>query len=217
MAAQEIITLLEGTPQLMAPQTGNTYSAPRTVTITPETNTKALVLTGGTVTASNPTVDITQTFNNGAVNFTGFKANFTNTASAGYLMFDWQLAGSSKLSFDGTTLLCASSIKAGTNLQAATSIWGNTNSSTFNLGSSADVELAWIAAGIIKLSNGSTGAGVIRLNPVTVASLPSAATAGNGARAHVTDALAPTFGSSVTGLGAVSTPVYSDGAVWRVG
>jgi hypothetical protein len=50
-----------------------------------------------------------------------------------------------------------------------------------------------------------------------VADLPSAAVSGSGARAFVTDALSPTFGATVAGGGAVPTPVYSDGAVWKVG
>lgn len=51
----------------------------------------------------------------------------------------------------------------------------------------------------------------------TVATLPSASTAGAGARSHVSDASAPTFGATVAGGGAVSTPVYSDGTNWKVG
>jgi hypothetical protein len=51
----------------------------------------------------------------------------------------------------------------------------------------------------------------------TVATLPSAATSGAGARAFATDALGPTFGSTVVGGGAVFTPVYSDGTNWKVG
>lgn len=51
----------------------------------------------------------------------------------------------------------------------------------------------------------------------TVATLPSAATSGAGARSFVTDALVPTFGATVAGGGAVATPVYSDGTNWKVG
>jgi hypothetical protein len=51
----------------------------------------------------------------------------------------------------------------------------------------------------------------------TVSTLPSAVTAGVGARAFVTDALAPTFGATVVTGGAVATPVYSNGTVWKVG
>jgi hypothetical protein len=55
------------------------------------------------------------------------------------------------------------------------------------------------------------------LTNYTVATLPSAATSGVGARSFVTDASAPTFGSTVAGGGAVAIPVYSDGTNWKVG
>jgi hypothetical protein len=51
----------------------------------------------------------------------------------------------------------------------------------------------------------------------TVATLPFAVDAGKGARAFVTDALAPTFGATVVTGGAVAVPVYSDGTNWKVG
>lgn len=51
----------------------------------------------------------------------------------------------------------------------------------------------------------------------TVSGLPSASTAGAGARAVVTDATATTFASTVTGGGANTVPVYSDGTNWVVG
>ena len=51
----------------------------------------------------------------------------------------------------------------------------------------------------------------------TVTTLPSAVTSGKGARAFVSDALAPTFGATVVTGGAVATPVYSDGTNWKVG
>jgi hypothetical protein len=55
------------------------------------------------------------------------------------------------------------------------------------------------------------------LTNYTVATLPSAVDSGVGARSFVTDALAPTFGVTVAGGGAVATPVYSDGTDWKVG
>ena len=55
------------------------------------------------------------------------------------------------------------------------------------------------------------------LTNYTVATLPSAVTSGKGARAFVTDALAPAFGSTVVTGGAVAVPVYSDGTNWKVG
>jgi hypothetical protein len=55
------------------------------------------------------------------------------------------------------------------------------------------------------------------LTNYTVLGLPFASVAGTGARAFVTDALAPVFGSVVATGGAVAVPVYSDGTNWRVG
>jgi hypothetical protein len=51
----------------------------------------------------------------------------------------------------------------------------------------------------------------------TVATLPSAATSGAGARAFVSDANATTFASTVAGGGANKVPVYSDGTNWKIG
>ena len=56
--------------------------------------------------------------------------------------------------------------------------------------------------------------------PVTVATLPAAATAGAGARHFVTDstvAASGNFGAAVTGGGSNIVPVYSDGTSWRIG
>jgi hypothetical protein len=55
------------------------------------------------------------------------------------------------------------------------------------------------------------------LTNYTVATLPSAATSGKGARSFVTDALGPTFGATVVTGGAIAVPVYSDGTNWKVG
>ena len=63
-----------------------------------------------------------------------------------------------------------------------------------------------------------TASGVLPpLTNYTVATLPSAATSGKGARSFVTDALAPAFGATVVTGGAVAVPVYSDGTNWKVG
>jgi len=55
-------------------------------------------LTGGTVTASAPLVDATQTWNSAATVFTGVRFNVTDTASsASSLLMDLQVGGSSRL------------------------------------------------------------------------------------------------------------------------
>ncbi len=60
----------------------------------------------------------------------------------------------------------------------------------------------------------------VKTPSTTVANLPSAATAGAGARMLVTDASGPTFNSFqaiVVGGGPYIVPVYSDGTNWRMG
>ena len=57
----------------------------------------------------------------------------------------------------------------------------------------------------------------VKTPSTTVASLVSAATAGAGARAFVTDATATTFMSTVAGGGSNKVPVVSDGTNWLIG
>jgi hypothetical protein len=59
--------------------------------------------------------------------------------------------------------------------------------------------------------------GFSKINGMTVASLPSASTAGAGAKMFVTDANATTFASTVAGGGSNDVPVYSDGTNWKIG
>lgn len=56
-----------------------------------------------------------------------------------------------------------------------------------------------------------------KIPATVVGSLPSAATAGAGARMFVSDATAQVFGATLTGGGSIATPVYSDGSAWRCG
>lgn len=61
--------------------------------------TLPLIGTGRTVTVSTPLLDLTQTWNAGAVTFTGLKLNVTNTASAAAsLLLDLQVATVSQFS-----------------------------------------------------------------------------------------------------------------------
>lgn len=83
------------------------------------------------------------------------------------------------------------------------------------------MSLAWSSnVAIMKPQNAGTGSARLFV-PVTgatvVASLPSAATMGAGARSFVTDALTPVFGATVANGGAAKVPVVSDGTNWLVG
>lgn len=69
----------------------------------------------------------------------------------------------------------------------------------------------YAAAGVTKLN------GPVIVSPgYTVATLPSTAATGMviGARAYVTDALAPTFLGTLTGGGVIVTPVFYNGSAW---
>lgn len=60
--------------------------------------TGSTALTGATVTAASPVLNMAQTWNNAAVTFTGLKANITDTASnAASLLMDLQVGGASIL------------------------------------------------------------------------------------------------------------------------
>ena len=66
------------------------------------------------------------------------------------------------------------------------------------------------------LAAGGNGS-YVQTPSMTVTNLPSAATAGAGARAFVTDATATTFLSTVAGGGSNKVPVVSDGTNWLIG
>jgi hypothetical protein len=76
---------------------------------------------------------------------------------------------------------------------------------------------------IIDTSGNTTLSGILTIGsytiqtPITVASLPAAATGNQGARYFVSDATATTYASVVAGGGANIIPVYSDGTNWRIG
>lgn len=57
----------------------------------------------------------------------------------------------------------------------------------------------------------------VRVPAVAVSALPAAATAGNGARATVSDATVNTFHALAVGGGSNIVPVFADNGVWRIG
>lgn len=65
--------------------------------------------------------------------------------------------------------------------------------------------------------SGSVTTSILNLITTDVGNLPSAVTAGAGAKAFVTDANTVTFYNAVGGGGANGAPVFSDGTIWRVG
>lgn len=126
---------------------GDTMSGPLLITnalgvagTTFAVNTNSLVAQGGNVgvgiatpdaklrvlqdviTDPQPALSVSGTWNDGADTFYGAVFNFTNTASAIGFLFDFQLAGSSKLSLDKSSVLrAAGNILGSGNIQAGTS------------------------------------------------------------------------------------------------
>jgi len=92
-----------------------------------------------------------------------------------------------------------------------------------NIAAGADTAMRRSAAGVVAIDNGTAGtyrdliARNVRTDPVAFASLVAAATAGNGARAMITNCSHATFGTAADGGGSTKVPVYSDGASWLVG
>lgn len=140
MASWEIVALNTTTPQLMAPQSGDTYSLPR-----------PLVGAVGTFTTSTPVLDLSQTWNAGGVTFTGMKLNVTDTASAsGSRLIDLQVGGVSQIF--GTKMgafVTTGSINSGGNMRLTT------DAGVYSIGASSDVILNRDAANTLALRNGT--------------------------------------------------------------
>jgi len=84
------------------------------VGVTYDATNRALTLGGATVTTSNPVLNLSQTWNAGAVAFTGLKFNVTNTASAaGSLLADLQVGGTSGFSIDKAGIVTGGALNSG--------------------------------------------------------------------------------------------------------
>jgi hypothetical protein len=112
--------------------------------------------TGAIITTSQPLIDVSQTWSNGAVTFTGAKISVTDTASAAAsLLLDTQVGGTSvfRIRKDGSLYLNATSSRLyqyngagrwtftdGSNTNA---IWMQVNDSPLALGLASNVRLTW--------------------------------------------------------------------------
>ena len=130
LATQRAVRVMAPTYAFVAASTITTAAtlavsgAPVAGTFATLTNTWALwVQSGGsrfdagTITAAQPTIDSTATWNAGAVTFTAVRHNVTDTASAaGSILFDLQLGGTSRFNVDkfGNTTLAQGVITTGT-------------------------------------------------------------------------------------------------------
>lgn len=204
----------------------------------------ALNVGGKTVTTDAPVINLSQTWNSATTTFTGLKLNVTNTASAaGSNLLDLQVGGVSKLGVEpggaiaggnnafvirtfGTNnfdIFQGSSRKfqvrtTGVRICRGTSIaWAN---STTDTNVNPDTGLKRDSAGVVKVTDGFSGTGYLKLIPTTVSALTAAATVGAGTKAFVTDSantLSSHHGQTVAGGGSNFVPIYSDGTNWIVG
>ena len=193
----------------------------------------ALDFATGSITTSRPSINITQTWNAGAVAFTGLRMNITKTAAAANsLLIDLQKGGSSLLSVreDGllgfTAALSAHHyLSVGlTEFSDTTRLCWSSSSVPYGL---ADVGFSRNAAGIIEIN--SSTAGTYRdlklrnliategtqLTALTVGTLPAAAS-NTWKSCAVSDANAPTVGATVASGGSAKAVVRSNGTNWIV-
>lgn len=208
MANFEVIALNQATPQLRAPGAGDGYSMPRPV-----------VASVGSLAADIKVLDLSATWNNAAVTFTGIKLDVTNTASnINSNLLNFLVGGVSKMSLKGSTgsLTLAGSL----NCNGILMLSGGIGFPSSNL-----VSVNPLGLPFIKAYNGVTTlhgfmCSVVSTEPVAVASLISVFAVPVGSRGFVTDAtqtLSAGLGAVAVGGGANSVPVYSDGTDWRIG
>lgn len=122
-----------------------------------------LKLIGGTVTASAPVLDLSQTWNAAGVVFNGLKFNVTDTASANTsTFFDFQVAGASKFTvYKSGQVLFAGQVNA-TNIIAAAAVYAQNDGGFVSIGANSAVNLHRDAAYILGQRN-STNAQTFRL------------------------------------------------------
>ena len=123
------------------------------------------------------------------------------------------------ITYFASTTAAASRCSAGSGFKVGSS-YKYEFSSTSGANGTPDAALARDQAGVVAITNGSTGTGYLKQTPVAVSALPAAATVGAGTRGFVSDstvAASGNFGVTVTGGGSNKVPVFSDGTNWLIG
>jgi hypothetical protein len=187
----------------------------------------AAALSGQTVTSNQPVINVAQTWNNAGVVFDAVRVNVVPSGQgAGSRLIHLQSNSVTRLAVDFVGGLYNSS-----DAYHFGDVYLTTATPRLRMGTLGDARIGRAASGSFTFDNngsnsfnvtaGSQGvagfSGPARFLTTVVALLPTAVAAGAGARAFVTDATMASFNAGLTGGGAHSTPVFSDGVVWRVG
>ena len=194
------INLKTETPDTTLPTTGFLFGADSQAAASPSVFTVQSVattllgstsLTGATITADAPVLNLAQTWNNAAITFTGLKANVTDTASnANSLLMDLQVGGTSQLRV----------FKSGSVFAAAYTI--QSDSSSFSAGSlrlSTDTFIT--RRGVANLRFGAADAAAPVPQKLSVQSVVAGTTDIAGANLTIT-------GSQGTGTGAGGSIIF---------
>lgn len=144
-----------------------------------------LVGNGATVTVSTPLLDLSQTWNDAAVVFTGIKLNVTSTGSAALaLLMDLQVGGASKFKVDKTgygTFGSGISVPSGDDLTFVTrAILRSPSNSVLRILNNAGTQSVDLTVGA---SNALTINGALTVTSAVL--LASATTLTNGAAAQI--------------------------------
>ena len=220
-----------------------TPTANRTISFPDKTGTVGLVSgatgniqynnAGQLAGTSDFNVDLNWT--NASVNYTGLKINVTNTASdpsSRYIKFDvnntneiefYESGIFKRLYVRSASLICNAAgaqfdnVFGGVRINSNKAV--NWNNQANTLGGAPDCGLKRDSAGVIAVTDGSTGTGYLKQTPIlfaNLAAMPNAAY--DGARVMISDGPAsPTFGGTASGGGTRTLPVFSDGTNWYFG
>ncbi len=186
--------------------------------------------------------DFAYTWSSGGTTFNGLYCNFTDIASAAAsLVVNIAVGGVSQIAVSKAGVLSignnvfmtpiGGTFYIGSSGAATYGAWGAARlnavagavigwASSTDGGGTLDTCFGRKAAGVSEANNGTKGSytgSAFGSGSQTVAQLPTAATAGAGARSFVTDATATTFLSTVAGGGANGVPVVSNGTNWLIG
>lgn len=144
MAALELLALDEATPQARAPGSGDTYLAPRPVTVSI-----------GTITTDIKILDLSATWNAAGVTFTGLKFNVTNTASAAAsLLMDLQVGGTTRFKVTPSLGATITSTDSSGQVCVFTSMYGSTSIAVGGGGSTNINNLASTSWGSFSITSG---------------------------------------------------------------